>query len=107
MTPESDPWAVVGILFLIALGIAFCVVVIIAFVVFVRWIFRIEEITEYLRRVANKLDPPPPLKREPPPYEPPKAKCDCCHRKVPADMLETIEIGKIVCPDCKKFIQSK
>jgi hypothetical protein len=76
-----------------------------------RWLYRIDEIAGYLGRIANKLDPP-----SPPPVLPPMPttrpelslkSCDCCHRLFEPHELETIGIGKTVCPDCKKFIQSK
>jgi formylmethanofuran dehydrogenase subunit E len=70
--------------------IAFLVLIIpfALWVVLIRWLFRVNEIAGYLRRIADKLNP--------------LAQCDYCHKEYLVSQLTRSENGKYVCPICKK-----
>lgn len=88
----------------------FAIIGLVITIVVLCWLYRINEIAEYLRRIANKLDPLPPPPPPPPPVFPaltPRKRCDCCHDFFDPSELETLDIGKTVCPGCKKFLKSK
>ena len=87
-------------------GLLVIAVVLLVNVFLWRWIFRINDIVYLLRKIDfNTSKAPPPVEKATPE---PEGHCEACKKYLPKTELQTITINgapKIVCPDCKKFIQ--
>jgi len=87
------------LVFFILLLVLFIAVI----VAIVRWLFRINEIAGYLKRLADRLAPIM-VPRPPAPKE--YADCDCCHKEFEISELVELERGKMVCPPCNRLLSS-
>jgi hypothetical protein len=88
---------VFGSIFVIIIYLA----LIFAFVILLRWLFRLNEIAGYLKRIADKISPiETKIEKEI------SMNCDCCHKPFKPVELTELAIGKIVCDGCKNFIKS-
>jgi hypothetical protein len=85
------------------LGFIFWIVAILILLAFIRWFFRINEIADYLKRIADRLAPDIPdltevktaLKQ---------GRCDYCHKYFPPDKLTKTDSGNMTCPTCAKLL---
>ena len=75
-------------------------------ILFIRWLFRIDEIAGYLKRIADKISPPPPPS---PPSSTPifTEKCDGCGKKFAHVLLSRIESGQYLCHACLRIFENK
>ncbi len=92
----------------ILIGVIVIVIPIAIAVALLRGIFRVNEITDLLIQIRDNTAKPKP-KREDPfkrPVSPPTGACDSCKKTFDLADLTKLEIGKTVCPACKKFIKS-
>jgi hypothetical protein len=71
------------------------------FIAIVRWLFRINEIAGYLKRIADKIAPLD-LPESSLPIE--QGQCSCCHKYFPASKLTKTEMNKVLCPNCVKLL---
>jgi hypothetical protein len=67
----------------------------------VRWLFRVNEIAGYLKRIADKIAPLD-LPESPSPIE--QGECSGCHKYFPSSKLTKTEMNKVFCPNCLKLL---
>ena len=85
-----------GFLLLFIVG---TIAVIVITVSILRWAFRINEIADYLKRIADHLSPVPP---KPPRPQTVRGKCDYCCKWFFIETLTTMKDNKMFCPTCAK-----
>jgi hypothetical protein len=82
-----------------------------------RWIFRVNQIVDLLKKIDANTTKEDHFKYLPSPKEevpvikqpPPEGYCDACTKYFPLAELSTIKVGgltRVVCPTCKKFLKS-
>jgi len=74
----------------------------------VRALFRVNEVTDLLKQIRDNTAKPKPRAEDPPKksFRPPTGTCESCKKTFEITELTKLEIGKTVCPACKKFIKS-
>jgi hypothetical protein len=90
-------------LIVILLSIAGIIAVIVILVSILRWAFRINEIADSLKRLADRLAPDMPdisevktaLKQ---------GQCYYCHKYFPSDKLTITDSNNVACPSCAKLL---
>jgi len=93
MTDEELGGIVIGFIFKLIIGLLI--------LLFIRWFFRINEIADSLKRLADRLAP----EITPRPESPIKqAQCTFCHKYFPPDKLTKTDSGDMACPTCAKSL---
>ena len=79
------------------------IIVFLIALVFIRWLFRINEIADYLKRLAGRLAPDisditdakNAIKQ---------GRCDYCHKHFTPDKLTITDSNTVTCPTCAKLL---
>jgi hypothetical protein len=87
--------------FRLAVFVVGTIAVVVIFVSILRWALRLNEITDYLKRIADHLSPLPP---KPPKPQTVRGKCDNCCKWFFIETLTTMEGNKMFCPTCAKSL---
>jgi hypothetical protein len=99
MGTSYEQWQpVIVLLWLLAV-----VLIIVLNVLFIRWLFRINEIAGYLKRIADKISPLPPPSSTPISLP----KCDGCGKEFVSIELSKISSGQLLCRACRKIFENK
>jgi hypothetical protein len=99
METSYEQWQPVIFLLLLLAGVA----IIILNILFIRWLFRINEIAGYLKRIADNISPlPPPSSTQV--FLP---KCDGCGGGFATTQLSKIESGQQLCRECREIFENK
>jgi hypothetical protein len=91
METSYEQWQ--PVIFLLALLVG--VIIFVLCILFVRWVFRINEMADCLKRIADKISPLS------------LPKCDGCGKIfAPIDLFK-IESGQLLCLQCYKMLENK
>ena len=73
-----------------------------------RWIFRINETVDLLKKIAanTQKEKPAPTGPKAPKKNSKPVKCEACGRTFPEKKLSRVGLGNLVCPACRKIIKS-
>ena len=105
MGTSPEQWE--PVIFLLALLVG--VIIFVLCILFVRWVFRINEMADCLKRIADKVSPLPAPSSNPSPQENKFStqKCDGCNKEFYAVWISKIDSGQMLCSECRKMFENK